>query len=94
MYICIQRNLSVSVITFFHSYNSILIAFVWIGFGKGLRTVFLALVIPSYVPLNRLPAASGLQLLFAGIFYIVAGPVVGMKLHTSNVKKKCVYISN
>lgn len=52
-------------------------AFCWIGLGKGLRTVFMALVIPSHVPLHRLPAASGLQLLFAGIFYFVMGPVVG-----------------
>lgn len=53
-------------------------AFAWIGLGKGLRTVFMALVIPSYVPLDRLPAASGLQLVFAGLFYFVMGPVVGM----------------
>lgn len=30
----------------------------------------MALVIPSYVPLHRLPAASGLQLVFAGTFQI------------------------
>lgn len=38
----------------------------------------MALVIPSYVPLHRLPAASGLQLISAGIFYFFAGPLVGM----------------
>lgn len=64
----------------FHSYVAILCAFCWIGLGKGLRTVFMALVIPSYVPLHRLPAASGLQLIFAGIFYFFAGPFVGMLL--------------
>lgn len=37
----------------------------------------MALVIPSYVPLHRLPAASGLQLISAGIFYFFMGPVVG-----------------
>lgn len=61
----------------FQSYAAILCAFCWIGLGKGLRTVFMALVIPSYVPLHRLPAASGLQLIFAGIFYFFAGPLVG-----------------
>lgn len=49
----------------------------WIGLNKGLRTVFMALCIPSHVPLNRLPAATGLHLLFAGLFYIAFGPVVG-----------------
>lgn len=68
---------SSTVITFYRSYIAILCAFCWIGLGKGLRTVFMALVIPSYVPLHRLPAASGLQLIFAGIFYFFMGPVVG-----------------
>lgn len=48
-----------------------------IGFGKGLRTVFMALVIPSHVPLSKLPAASGLQLASSGIIYPLLGPLVG-----------------
>lgn len=55
----------------------ILVAFI-IGFGKGLRTVFMALVIPTHVPLHKLPGASGLQLMTAGIVYLALGPVVGM----------------
>lgn len=43
----------------------------------------MALVIPSYVPLNRLPAALGLQLSFAGVFFFIAGPVVGELLISS-----------
>lgn len=65
------------VITIYQSYFAILIAFFGIGLCKGLKTVFMALVIPSYVPLHRLPGASGLQLIFAGIFYFFVGPVVG-----------------
>lgn len=60
------------------SYELIVAASCWIGLNKGLRTVFMALVIPSYVPLARLPAATGLQLLFAGIFYFVVGPFIGL----------------
>lgn len=48
-----------------------------IGFGKGLRTVFMALVIPTHVPLHKLPGATGIQLITAGIVYLVLGPVVG-----------------
>ncbi|KRT80452.1 membrane transporter [Oryctes borbonicus] len=55
---------------------SIFVALI-IGFGKGLRTVFIALVIPSHVPLDKLPAASGLQLVTSGILFFVMGPVVG-----------------
>lgn len=48
-----------------------------IGFGKALRTIFMALVIPSYVPLTRLPAATGLQLLTTGMFCLGFGPAFG-----------------
>ncbi|CAG9765433.1 unnamed protein product [Ceutorhynchus assimilis] len=54
-----------------------LVVAVIIGAGKGLRTIFIALVIPSYVPLEKLPAASGLQLATSGILFIILGPVVG-----------------
>ncbi|KAF2893807.1 hypothetical protein ILUMI_12367 [Ignelater luminosus] len=50
---------------------------VMIGFGKGLRTIFMALVIPSHVSLERLPAASGLHLATSGILFLILGPVVG-----------------
>lgn len=61
----------------FHSYPVVLAVACWIGFNKGLRTVFMALAIPSHVPLDRLPGATGIHLLFAGIFYLLAGPLVG-----------------
>ncbi|CAH1175768.1 unnamed protein product [Phaedon cochleariae] len=48
-----------------------------IGSGKALRTIFMILVIPSHVPLERLPAAYGLQFAVSGITFIVLGPVVG-----------------
>lgn len=48
-----------------------------IGAGKGLRTIFMALVIPSHVPLERLPGASGLQLATSGVLFLILGPVVG-----------------
>ncbi|XP_060531830.1 uncharacterized protein LOC132705324 isoform X2 [Cylas formicarius] len=57
-------------------YWSLLVAII-IGAGKGLRTIFIALVIPSYVPLEKLPAASGLQLATSGLLFILLGPVVG-----------------
>nr|XP_003702375.1 PREDICTED: uncharacterized protein LOC100881817 isoform X1 [Megachile rotundata] len=50
---------------------------VLIGIGKALRTIFVALVISSHVPLSRLPGATGLQLLTNGILFLTLGPVVG-----------------
>ncbi|KAJ8968756.1 hypothetical protein NQ314_002129 [Rhamnusium bicolor] len=59
------------------TYSMGLFVAVIIGAGKALRTIFMALVIPSYVPLERLPAASGLQLATSGLLFIILGPVVG-----------------
>ncbi|XP_052758290.1 uncharacterized protein LOC113523560 isoform X2 [Galleria mellonella] len=65
------------VLAYCQSYSVVLIVAVMIGFGKGLRTVFMALVIPTHVPLHKLPGATGIQLLTAGIVYLSLGPVVG-----------------
>lgn len=66
-----------------------------IGIGKALRTIFMALVIPTHVPLSRLPGATGIQLLFSGIVSLGLGPIVGwirdttgdysMMLHSINI---------
>ncbi|XP_039446150.1 uncharacterized protein LOC120425607 [Culex pipiens pallens] len=65
------------VLAHFHSYSVVLAVACWIGFNKGLRTVFMALAIPSHVPLDRLPGATGIQLLFSGVFYLLMGPLIG-----------------
>ncbi|KAH8275775.1 hypothetical protein KR026_008817 [Drosophila bipectinata] len=67
-----------TVVACTRSYSMILASFVWIGLCKGIRTIFWPLIIPGYVPLNRLPGASGLQLLISGIFTLVGGPFVGL----------------
>lgn len=67
----------ISVLVHTRTYSVSLLVAVIIGFGKGLRTIFIALVIPSYVPLERLPAASGLQLASSGLAFLLLAPVVG-----------------
>lgn len=47
------------------------------GTGKAMRTIFMALVIPTHVPLSRLAAASGLQLVTSGLVFVCVGPIVG-----------------
>lgn len=54
-----------------------LIVGVALGIAKGIRTVYMNLVIPSYVPLERLASASGIQMLANGIFLISFGPLIG-----------------
>lgn len=70
------------IVTMTSSYNVVLVTFLLIGFGKGFRTIFSPLIIPSYVPLRRLPAASGLQLIFNTLFSLVTGPLLGKSRHS------------
>uniref|UniRef100_A0AAG5DNB3 Major facilitator superfamily (MFS) profile domain-containing protein n=1 Tax=Anopheles atroparvus TaxID=41427 RepID=A0AAG5DNB3_ANOAO len=72
------------VLAHFHSYPVVLGVACWIGFNKGLRTVFMALAIPSHVSLDRLPGATGIHLLFAGLFYFFVGPLVGYVRDSTN----------
>ncbi|CAH1183232.1 unnamed protein product [Phaedon cochleariae] len=60
-----------------HTYTMSLVAAAIIGSGKALRTIFLILVIPSHVPLERLPAAYGLQYAFSLLFFVIGGPIAG-----------------
>lgn len=76
------------------SYNVIIIVSLFIGFGKALRTIFMVLVIPSHVPLSRLPAASGLQLVSSGIIYPSLGPLLGWIRDTYGNYKILLYLFN
>uniref|UniRef100_A0A1I8P4X9 Major facilitator superfamily (MFS) profile domain-containing protein n=1 Tax=Stomoxys calcitrans TaxID=35570 RepID=A0A1I8P4X9_STOCA len=67
-----------TVVACTRSFSVILVTFAIIGVFKGIRTIFWPLIIPSCVPLKRLPAASGLQLLISGLFTLAAGPFVGL----------------
>ncbi|XP_076766349.1 uncharacterized protein LOC143433101 [Xylocopa sonorina] len=58
-------------------FGIILGVLVLIGIGKGFRTIFMALVIPSHVPLWKLPGATGIQLLVSGVTSLMLGPVIG-----------------
>lgn len=50
-----------------------------LGVAKGVRTVYMSLVIPSAVPLERLASAAGLQMVVNGIFILIGGPVLGKR---------------
>ncbi|XP_011692211.1 PREDICTED: monocarboxylate transporter 9-like isoform X2 [Wasmannia auropunctata] len=49
-----------------------------VGLAKGTKAVFQALIIPDYVPLERLPAASGILMVCNGIMSISVGPIIGL----------------
>lgn len=66
------------MLIFSHSYGGIVAVMVALGVAKGLRTVYWVLVVPDYVPIERLPSASGLLSVTNGLVFMSLGPLVGM----------------
>lgn len=56
-----------------------------LGVAKGFRSVYLNLVIPTYLPLERLPSASGIQMLTKGLVLLLLGPLLGKINHFINI---------
>lgn len=52
-----------------------------LGVTKGLRVVYMNLVIPNYVPIERLPFASGIQMITNGLILVILGPILGMSFY-------------
>lgn len=48
-----------------------------LGLAKGVRSVYMSLVVPSYIPLERLAAASGIQMVANGVIILSMGSFVG-----------------
>ncbi|KAJ9599803.1 hypothetical protein L9F63_026348, partial [Diploptera punctata] len=67
-------SVSASLI-FSESFNAVLTVAVALGVAKGVRTVYMTIVIPNYVPIERLAAASGIQMVTNGLLLIVFGPL-------------------
>lgn len=65
-----------------------------LGIGKGVRSVYMGLVIPSYVPLDRLPSASGIQMVCNSIFLLSLGPFVGLIRDRSGSFLNCIIFLN
>jgi hypothetical protein len=61
----------------YRSYNVVLVLGVWFGMCRGVRSVFMPLLIPSLVPVERLPAALSLLMFQTSINFIIFGPFIG-----------------
>ncbi|XP_066583500.1 monocarboxylate transporter 14-like isoform X2 [Prorops nasuta] len=72
------------------------------GLSKGTKAVFQALIIPDYVTLEMLPAASGIMMATSGILSIFIGPLIGFvhdsmdsyvgALHFTSILSMCCVI--
>ncbi|XP_026667520.1 uncharacterized protein LOC108622762 [Ceratina calcarata] len=65
-------------VLFVNDFVSMCIVAVGLGIAKGIRSVYMTLVIPSYVPIHRLPNASGIQMIVNGVMLLSAGPLLGL----------------
>ncbi|XP_055910495.1 uncharacterized protein LOC129944858 [Eupeodes corollae] len=81
---CLSMNLGRIALVFNRNYLVVLLCFGWIGFSSAILLIFWNLVLPSYVPLNRLPAAIGLQRLLMGISNLIIGPFIGLMRDATN----------
>lgn len=59
------------------NYKSLIILSIGLGFAKGIRTVYMILVIPEHVTIEKLPSANGIRMVFNCIMLLLLGIIVG-----------------
>uniref|UniRef100_A0A2M4BFX4 Putative monocarboxylate transporter n=1 Tax=Anopheles marajoara TaxID=58244 RepID=A0A2M4BFX4_9DIPT len=75
-------------------YREMMCVAVGLGIAKGVRSVYMSLVIPSYIPLERLPSASSIQMTTNGIILMTIGPCVGaLRDWTGSYSKSIILIN-
>ncbi|XP_046395424.1 uncharacterized protein LOC124162807 [Ischnura elegans] len=83
-----------SMFLFFDTYYSVLCIAVFLGLSKGIRTVYTPIIIPTYVPLEKLPGASGIQMLMNGLVFSACGPILGVFRDLTGQYTTCLYLIN
>ncbi|RVE48936.1 hypothetical protein evm_006398 [Chilo suppressalis] len=66
-----------TIMLFTTSFMGMIFVALAMGITKGLRTVYMNIVIPSYIPIERLAFASGIQMFVNGITIIGLGSLLG-----------------
>lgn len=69
------------------TYCEMILVALSLGVAKGLRNVYMSIVIPSYIPLDRLASASGIQMFANGLAMMFLGPVLGKNDNRDEFKK-------
>ncbi|XP_044255844.1 monocarboxylate transporter 13-like [Tribolium madens] len=88
---------------FYSSRSAIFFCATLIGLAKGIKAVYQSVIIPKLVPLEKLPAANGLNMLLTGVATLALGPIIGAihdmtktyvyTLHTASVlSMSCVIL--
>ncbi|GJQ75166.1 hypothetical protein Trydic_g9770 [Trypoxylus dichotomus] len=77
-----------------NDFAALLVCAVLIGFARGFRIIYWMLVVPNYVPIERLASAAGLQSILNGIVIWCAGPFLGFIRDLTGSYRVCVLILN
>uniref|UniRef100_A0A1B6GLB3 Major facilitator superfamily (MFS) profile domain-containing protein n=1 Tax=Cuerna arida TaxID=1464854 RepID=A0A1B6GLB3_9HEMI len=72
----------------------VMVVVAFFGACKGVRAVFMPLVIPNYVPLDKLPSAQGLQNIMHGLFLMMLGPLIGYLRDRTGNYILCIHVMN
>lgn len=92
MYALLMLIITRTTLLFARSFQEILFVAMGLGFAKGVRSVYMSLVVPSYIPLERLAAASGIQMVANGIIILSMGSFVG-NINSQLYLKKLFYLT-
>nr|XP_012228865.1 PREDICTED: uncharacterized protein LOC105675935 [Linepithema humile] len=71
------------MLLFVNSFVTLMAVAIGLGLAKGIRSVYMLLIVPTYVPLQKLPNASSIQMVSNGIFLMCGGPILGA------IREKC-----
>lgn len=70
-------NIRILAIHFSFGFAYTLCACFALGIGKGIFSTYASLMVPSIVPIERLPSATGFLMLTNGILLLIVGSIVG-----------------
>lgn len=86
--------ISRSTLLFVNGFISLIIVAVGLGAAKGIRSIYMSLVIPCYVPIDKLPNASGIQMIVNGAILLCAGPMLGIMRDNFGSFTPCIIVIN
>ncbi|KAK9302693.1 hypothetical protein QLX08_005414 [Tetragonisca angustula] len=79
---------------FVNGFISLIVVAIGLGASKGIRSIYMSLVIPHYVPIHKLPNASGLQMIVNGAILLSAGPMLGIMRDNLGSFTPCIIVIN
>ncbi|XP_026463104.1 monocarboxylate transporter 13-like isoform X1 [Ctenocephalides felis] len=79
---------------FSESYYQVLAVCAILGLVKGASTVYMFLILPSCLPVEKLAAAGGVMMLGCGVFLMTFGPVMGYLRDSTGSYTQCIMVLN